>query len=129
MPVDKTIQTEREPVWAEIEKHPLLNQIADYVKANQGGKVTLKTVAEHFGVSISTVTQLFQKKTKITFHDFLTACRMEQARALILQGTPLEIVGKEVGYRDHSTFYRAFRREFGVSPREYRKSILQKEKD
>lgn len=129
MAVDNTIQTEKEPVWAEIEKNPLLNQIAAYIKANQAGKVTLKAVAEHFEVSISTVTQLFQKKIRITFHDFLTECRMEQARVLILQGTPLEIVGKEVGYRDHSTFYRAFRRKFGVSPREYRKRILQTEKE
>ena len=102
-------------------KNSLLDQITDYVKANLAEKLTLKMVADHFGVSVSTVTQLFQKKAQTTFHEFVTQCRMEKARKLVLKGKPLEAVGRAVGYRDHSTFYRAFRQTFGVSPREYRK--------
>ena len=104
---------------------PLLDQITDYVKANLGEKLTLKMVAGQFGVSVSTVTQLFQKKAQTTFHEFVTQCRMEKARKLVMQGNSLEAVGRAVGYRDHSTFYRAFRQTFGVSPREYRKNALQ----
>ena len=108
-------------------KNSLLDQITDYVKANLAEKLTLKMVADHFGVSVSTVTQLFQKKAQTTFHEFVTQCRMEKARKLVLKGKPLEVVGRAVGYRDHSTFYRAFRQTFGVSPREYRKNALQTE--
>jgi len=46
------------------------------------------------------------------------------AQKLIQAGVPLEQVGKEVGYRDHSTFYRAFRRQFDLSPREYRAQVI-----
>ena len=105
-------------------KNSLLDQITDYVKANLAEKLTLKMVADHFGVSVSTVTQLYQKKAQTTFHEFVTQCRMEKARTLILQGMSLETVGKTVGYSDHSTFYRAFRQAFGVSPREYRKNRI-----
>ena len=105
-------------------KNSLLDQITDYVKANLGEKLTLKMVADHFGVSVSTVTQLYQKKAQTTFHEFVTQCRMEKARKLVLKGKPLEAVGRAVGYRDHSTFYRAFRQTFGVSPREYRKNRI-----
>ena len=86
-------------------------------------KITLQMIANQFSVSVSTVTQLFQKKSQTTFHHFLTGKRMEKARTLILQGLPLESIGREIGYRDHSTFYRAFRQTFGISPREYRKNI------
>ena len=103
-------------------RKPLLEQITAYVEENLAEKITLKQVADEFKVSVSTVTQLFQKKTQNTFHHFLTNCRMEKARTLILQGLPLESVGKEIGYQDHSTFYRAFRQTFGISPREYRKA-------
>jgi len=96
------------------------------VEANLAEKITLKMIANQFSVSISTVTQLFQKKSQTTFHGFVTNCRMEKARTLILQGLPLESIGKEIGYRDHSTFYRAFRQTFGISPREYRKTELRK---
>lgn len=109
-----------------IGKKSLLEQITIYIEDNAGKKLTLKETASHFGVSVSTVTQLFQKKSQNTFHGFVTQCRMEKARKLICQGRTLESVGREVGYQDHSTFYRAFRQTFGMSPREYRKTIAWK---
>lgn len=109
-----------------IGKKSLLEQITIYIEDNAGKKLTLKETASHFGVSVSTVTQLFQKKSQTTFHGFVTQCRMEKARKLICQGRTLESVGREVGYQDHSTFYRAFRQAFGMSPREYRKTIAWK---
>ena len=118
----------RNPLW----QHPetdrsdmtLLEQITAYVEDNLAEKITLKKIADQFHVSVSTVTQLFQKKTKTTFHHFVTGKRMEKARDLIMQGLPLETVGRAIGYQDHSTFYRAFRQTFGISPREYRKAEL-----
>ena len=109
-----------------IGKKSLLEQITIYIEDNAGKKLTLKETASNFGVSVSTVTQLFQKKSQTTFHGFVTQCRMEKARKLICQGRTLESVGREVGYQDHSTFYRAFRQTFGMSPREYRKTIAWK---
>ena len=102
----------------------LLEQITAYIDANLAEKITLKMIAKQFSVSVSTVTQLFHKKAQMSFHHFITSRRMEQARILIRQGTPLEMVGRAIGYRDHSTFYRAFRQNFGISPREYRKTML-----
>lgn len=112
-----------------LRKHALLEQIAAYVDANLTEKLTLKVISAQCGVSVSTVTQLFQKKAATTFHDFLTQRRMEAAGKLIWEGTPLEQVGKQVGYRDHSTFYRAFRRYFRLSPREYRMQLLSEQDD
>ena len=105
-------------------KHALMEQITAFVDDNLTEKLTLKVIATYFNVSVSTVTQLFQKKASTTFHDFVTQRRMEMAGKLIGEDMPLEQVGKAVGYRDHSTFYRAFRRYFEVSPREYRSQIL-----
>ena len=118
----------RNPLWQYPETDrsdmTLLEQITAYVEDNLAEKITLKKIADQFHVSVSTVTQLFQKKTKTTFHHFVTGKRMEKARDLILQGLPLETVGRAIGYQDHSTFYRAFRQTFGISPREYRKAEL-----
>lgn len=106
------------------ERKNLLEQITVFVDANLEKKITLKMIANRFSVSVSTVTQLFQKKSDTTFHAFLTSRRMERAVVMILRGEPLESVGKKLGYQDHSTFYRAFRNTFGLSPREYRKRNL-----
>lgn len=97
----------------------LLGKISVYVDVHLTEKVTLKDLADHCGVSISTITQLFQKEGGTTFHQYLTQRRMEAAMALIRSGTPLEEAGRLVGYGDHSTFWRAFRSTIGMSPRDY----------
>ena len=122
-PTNNTVSTGTERLRTTLEKKSLMEQISFFVDGHLAEKITLQMIARQFSVSVSTVTQLFQKKSQTTFHGFLTMKRMEKARDLILEGLPLEAVGKAIGYRDHSTFYRAFRSAFGVSPREYRKSV------
>ena len=104
-------------------KKNMAAQITAYVDAHLEEKLTLKIIAAHCGVSVSTVTQLFQKREETTFHNFVTIRRMAMSEKLIREGVPLELVGKKVGYQDHSTFYRAFRQHFGTSPREYRSRV------
>lgn len=119
-PTNKTVQPR--PERDAQGRKSLLEQIAAFLEDNLAEKITLQIIADQFSVSVSTVTQLFQKKAKTTFHQFLTDLRMQKACNLILEGLPLESIGREIGYRDHSTFYRAFRQTFGISPREYRKA-------
>ena len=122
--MNKPIQIHMERPITAWERKNLLEQITAFVDANLDRKITLQMIARQFSVSVSTVTQLFQKKSDTTFHAFLTSRRMERAVVMILRGEPLESVGKQLGYQDHSTFYRAFRQTFGLSPREYRKRNL-----
>ena len=110
----------RERPLTQQRKQELLQRICEYVDAHLSERTTLLMVADAFGVSVSTVTQLFQHRTGSTFHRFLTGRRMAAAEQLIARGVPLEEVGRQVGYTDHSSFYRTFKQIYGVSPRDYR---------
>ena len=114
------VERSKERPGTALRKQFLQDQIAAYVDQHLTEKITLKTISGYCGVSVSTVTQLFQKKLNTTFHEYVTCRRMETAVALIRQGVPLEHVGKQVGYQDHSTFSRAVRQHTGASPREFR---------
>ena len=103
-----------------VRKAELLERIGAYLDENLTRRITLKDISENFQVSISTVTQLFQKKAGITFHQYLTQKRMAAAAEEIHRGVPLEEVGKNLGYTDHSSFYRAFKQHYGVSPRDFK---------
>lgn len=105
-------------------KQNMMEAIAAYVDSHLSEPISLKAIAAHCGVSVSTVTQAFQQHSTQTFHKYLTARRMNAVKEKILEGVPLEEAGRQVGYVDHSTFYRAFRQNFGVSPREFRKQNL-----
>ena len=104
-------------------KNGTMEKIASYVQEHMTEHITLRGIAAYCDVSVSTITQMFQKRLGTTFHQYLTQQRMKAADELIRTGTPLEEVGRMVGYMDHSTFYRAFRQSFGMSPREYRREI------
>lgn len=103
------------------ERPELLDRAIAYMEDNLAQKITLEEVAHRLYVSESTISQTFRKKMGISFHQCLTQRRLIAAKALIQEGALLETVGQDVGFADYSTFYRAFRKEYGISPRQYRR--------
>jgi AraC-like DNA-binding protein len=104
-----------------VEQPELLDRVLAYVEEHLAEKITLADVAKHFWVSQSTISQTFRNKMGVSFYRSVTQRRLIAAKTLILQGLPLEQVNEKVGFTDYSTFYRAFKQEFGISPRQYRK--------
>ncbi len=98
----------------------LMDKLLAYIHENYAGSISLSSVAEHFFVSPSTVEQLFSKKLNKPFYRYVTECRIIHAQTLIISGMPLKSVGQACGYNDYSNFYKAFTREVGVSPSEYK---------
>lgn len=102
------------------EKPELLDQVLAYVEENLSGKITLGDAARRCYVSESTISQLFRRKMGVSFYRCVTQRRLISAKTLILRGLALENVSTAVGFSDYSAFYRAFRQEYGISPRQYR---------
>ena len=103
------------------EKPELLDQALAYIEAHLEEKITLGDIAKHCWVSQSTITQTFRNKLGVSFYRCVTQRRLIAAKTLIIEGAPLESVGRKVGFSDYSSFYRAFKQEFGISPRQFRK--------
>lgn len=103
------------------EKPELLDQVLSYVEQHLSEKLTLADIARHFFISESTITQTFRKKMGVSFYRCVTQRRLISAKALIERGIPLESVAEQVGFSDYSSFFRAFKQEYGISPRQYRK--------
>lgn len=103
------------------ERPELLDAVLGYIEAHLAEKITLESTARHFLVSESTISQLFHHKLGVGFYRCVTQRRLISAKALILRGEPMEAVSEAVGFADYSTFYRAFKREYGISPTQYRR--------
>lgn len=107
-------------VLAQAEEPELLEQVLSFIEAHMGEPVTLEDTARHFWVSESKISQIFRQKMGSSFHHCVTQRRLIEAKSLIVQGLPLSEVQGRVGFSDYSTFFRAFKREYGISPSEFR---------
>ena len=103
-------------------KTDLLDRIMVHIEAHLAEKITLPDIAARFWVSQSTISQLFRKKMGMSFYRYVTLRRLTEAQLLIPSGIPMDQVSIAVGFQDYSTFYRAFKAEYGISPAQYRKN-------
>ncbi len=117
--------TEPDVQHQKTEKPELLDNVVSYIESHLQEKITLSDTAARFFVSESTIGQTFQKKMHVSFYHYVTQRRLISAKSMILEESNLEILSEKVGFTDYSTFYRAFKKEFGISPREYRNLIAE----
>lgn len=101
------------------EKPELLDRITAYIEENYEKHITIGDLARQFYVSDSTVSHLFKQKMGVSVYRYITQRRLIAAKTKIQRGMQMEDVSREVGFSDYSTFYRAFKQEFGISPKQF----------
>lgn len=107
------------------EKPELLDNVVSYIETHLQEKITLTDTASRFYVSESTIGQTFQKKMHVSFYHYVTQRRLIAAKSMMAEESNLDTLSIKVGFSDYSSFYRAFKKEFGISPREYRNLIAE----
>lgn len=101
------------------ERPELLDRLAAYVDRHYSEHINVSDLARYFYVSESSVSHLFKQKMGVSIYRYITQRRLIAAKLLIRQHVPLEDVAHRVGFGDYSTFYRAFKREYGISPKKF----------
>lgn len=116
----KRAYIERSTGTMKAEKPELLDRITAYIEAHYSEHVTVNELARRFYVSDSTISHLFKQKMGVSLYHYVTQRRLISAKNMITEGVTLEQVATRVGFSDYSAFYRAFKQEYGISPRQYR---------
>jgi transcriptional regulator GlxA family with amidase domain len=84
---------------------------------------TVESLAAACGMSRSAFAAKFKELVGETPLEYLTNWRMHKATALLRKGDKkLFDVAKAVGYDSDATFSKAFKRVFGIAPREYERN-------
>ena len=101
--------------------NPKIRVVVDFMKTNLHRQLTLDEIAESVGLSNSRVESLFKDESGNSPVQYHKELRLEKAREL-LESPSLNVkqVRLEVGYQDHSHFYRDFKKRFGLTPLQYR---------
>lgn len=101
----------------------LLQKAMLYINENYGDpNMSINMVSNHLHISPSYMSLIFKKETGATFSDYIVGVRLEAAKEF-LKNTNLKTaeIAEKIGYSDPHYFSYFFKKNFGMSPREYRK--------
>jgi two-component system, response regulator YesN len=101
-----------------------LERLARYLQSNLHHPLSLARAAQLCGLETTYFSRYFRTRTGTNFSDWYREARIEKAK--ILLGKPrakVDQISESAGYRNITTFERAFRRSTGMCPLEYRRSL------
>ena len=96
-----------------------IQEIIAYINGNYQNPISLSSIAEEFYISREHLSRLFKKSTGYTLSGYVNHKRIIAVGEGYRQGATLGDACICAGFNDYTAFYRAIRREYGISPREW----------
>lgn len=98
-------------------------EVKDYIDKNYSNPdLTLKMLADIVKLSPAYLGKIFSSVTTYTFNDYLSFVRMNCAAELLKDTKkPVSEISESVGMLNTNYFYSLFKKQFGMTPSEYRK--------
>lgn len=97
----------------------LTEKVLSYIGENLSRPLTLERIAEQFFVSKYYLSHAFSREVGVSVYRYILLRRLMMARQMLAAGEAAGQVCRECGFSDYTSFYRAFKSEYGISPREF----------
>jgi xylan 1,4-beta-xylosidase len=99
-----------------------VQRVTEYIQAHYTEEITLRRVAKEAYLSHYYLSHFFKKKMGITFQNYLTLVRLQNAANLLSQTRKrITDIALLCGFPSIRSFNQAFKKQYGTTPREHRR--------
>ncbi len=93
--------------------------VADYIAAHLDGDLSLDTLSRELYLNRFYISHLVQENTGLSVHRYITKKRLGACADAMRGGENIGECCARLGFANYSSFYRAFRKEYALSPSAY----------
>jgi len=102
-----------------ITQQGLIEQIKRHIKENREDKLVLNDIAQKFFMSPYYLSHYFKKETGFTLAQYITNQKLTVAKSLLKKGYSVTEVALQLSYSSDSHFISVFKRNCGITPKQY----------
>lgn len=102
-----------------------LTRILHYIDKNINRDISLDDLAQYLGYSLWKTSRIFKSLFNQNFKNYIIDRKVEISKSLLLQGLKVNEVSAMIGCNSTGTFIHMFKKSVGITPGEFKKSILQ----
>ena len=99
-----------------------IQRVLEYIEKHYDQPLSLDQLAGEFFISKYYLSHEFRKQVGASVYRYIIQKRLVIAKQLLSGGVSPTDVYQNCGFRDYSSFYRAFKAEYGLSPNAFLKS-------
>ena len=100
-----------------------MDDIFIYIREHLTEDISLERLENEFYISRYHIVREFKKLTGETPHSYIVKSRLDLCRHYIEQGKSIREVYALGGFGGYNHFFRAFKKEYGVTPMQYYKDL------
>ncbi|MDD3362127.1 MAG: AraC family transcriptional regulator [Hespellia sp.] len=117
--LNRTIYEQQHPNTPK-EDQSLYQNLVMYIEDHLDEELSLNQLAGEFFVSKYHIAHIFKENVGLSIHQYILKKRLAMCRDMILSHTEISEAFLLCGFKDYSSFYRSFKKEYGMSPKEYK---------
>ena len=103
--------------------NPCVTKAIDYISEHITEDLSLDTIASALFVDKYYFAHVFKENTNTSPHRYILKKRLVLSKQFIEQGYPVTEVYIKCGFSDYTHFFRAFKNEYGITPKQFYASI------
>lgn len=100
---------------------PYEQQVVNFVNTNYMNPITVDSIAQMLNLDRRYLSRMLKKRMGLTVSEYLIQTRLKHGAALLAAGYSVNQSAAMVGYNDPFNFSKMFKKQYGVSPAQYKK--------